>query len=80
MSESDRDSDSLSAKRRCGVKLGDSVIIRCLRPHREQYNGATGQITTITNRDVVYVAIGSRTPCFYMDELELVEVPAGATV
>ena len=57
------------------MKIGDRVKIRTQRPHIEQYNGCEGQITAIMNRDICYVVIGRSSPCFYMDEIELVAPP-----
>ena len=57
------------------MRLGDWVQVSTQRPHKEQYNGAVGQIASITNRDIVYVCIGARTPCFYMDEVKAITLP-----
>lgn len=59
------------------MRLGDWVRVTSTRPHKEKYNDQIGQVVTITNRDIVYVAIGRYTPNFYLHELETLAPSVG---
>lgn len=49
--------------------IGQWVEVTTQRPNVEQYHRAVGQITAITNNDIIYVAIGRHNPCFHRHEL-----------
>lgn len=53
--------------------LGQWVEIYSNRPNREQFNGMRGQVTAITNNDIIYVATRHYNPCFYPHELRPVQ-------
>ncbi len=49
--------------------VGQWVEVITQRPNVEQYHRAVGQVTTITNNDIIYIAIGRHKPCFHPHEL-----------
>lgn len=56
------------------MKVGDLVQINTERAPLQQYDGCEGEIVAIV-RGCVYVSVGWLTPCFYLDEIEIISAP-----
>lgn len=57
------------------MRSGTPIRVRTIRGNVEQYNGLTGQITSLSS-GLAYVCIGRQTIRFYLDELEAIASPA----
>jgi len=52
--------------------IGAPVLIQTVRPHKEQWNGAVGQVVQINDDDVAKVIIGRASVHFYSYELSAI--------
>lgn len=52
--------------------IGAPVLVKTTRPHKEQWNGAIGQVVQINDDDVAKVVIGRASVHFYSYELSAI--------
>lgn len=56
------------------MNVSTPVRIKAIRANVEQFNGCTGQITSLSS-GLAYVCVGRQTIRFYLDELEAIVSP-----